>query len=157
MRSRLERLACDFDISENYFAWQAFGRGYDKEDRRAVPRYLQQEHYEGLRSRLDRVSVEHESMTEYLRAQPDASMDRYILLDAQDWMTPAILTELWGEILRTARPGARVIFRPPGKRRFFPDGSTTTSLSAGITGKRNPSPGRPGTALRSMAGSTSTF
>ncbi len=120
MRSRLERLACDFDISENYFAWQAFGRGYDKEDRRAVPRYLQREHYDGLQARLDRVSVEHQSMTEYLRAQPDASMDRYILLDAQDWMTSTILNELWSEILRTARPRARVIFRTAGEETILP-------------------------------------
>ena len=28
LRHRLERLACDFDVSQNYFAWQAFGRRY---------------------------------------------------------------------------------------------------------------------------------
>jgi S-adenosylmethionine-diacylglycerol 3-amino-3-carboxypropyl transferase len=33
------------------------------------------------------------------------------LLDAQDWMTPPRIDELWREITRTARPGARVIFR----------------------------------------------
>ena len=29
MLSRVEKMACDFPISENYFAWQAFGRKYD--------------------------------------------------------------------------------------------------------------------------------
>ena len=29
LRERVERLACDFPIRDNYFAWQAFGRGYD--------------------------------------------------------------------------------------------------------------------------------
>ncbi|WP_418067951.1 DUF3419 family protein [Roseibium salinum] len=28
LRQRLEKLACDFSIRDNYFAWQAFGRGY---------------------------------------------------------------------------------------------------------------------------------
>ncbi len=28
LKQRLERLACDFPLSENYFAWQAFGRSY---------------------------------------------------------------------------------------------------------------------------------
>src|SRR6185295_2773528 len=26
LKERVERLACDFPIAENYFAWQAFGR-----------------------------------------------------------------------------------------------------------------------------------
>ena len=41
LRERVERLACDFPIKDNYFAWQAFGRGYDLERREAVPDYLQ--------------------------------------------------------------------------------------------------------------------
>ena len=42
------------------------------------------------------------------RHGPAASFDRYVLLDAQDWMGDADLTKLWSEITRTARPGARV-------------------------------------------------
>ena len=45
LRQRVERLACDFPIQENYFAWQAFGRGYDVESREAVPDYLQADNY----------------------------------------------------------------------------------------------------------------
>src|SRR5476649_471123 len=40
LRERVERLACDFPINENYFAWQAFGRGYDVEKKEGVPDYL---------------------------------------------------------------------------------------------------------------------
>lgn len=43
IRHRIRRLACDFDLSENYFAWQAFGRHYDAKDRRATPPYLKTE------------------------------------------------------------------------------------------------------------------
>ena len=28
-RERAKRLACDYPIQENYFAWQAFARKYD--------------------------------------------------------------------------------------------------------------------------------
>jgi S-adenosylmethionine-diacylglycerol 3-amino-3-carboxypropyl transferase len=45
----------------------------------------------------------------------EASLDAYVLLDAQDWMSDEILNELWREIERTARPGARVIFRTAGE------------------------------------------
>ena len=49
-----------------------------------------------------------------------ASFDRYALLDAQDWMNDAELTALWSEITRTARPGARVIFRTAAAERLLP-------------------------------------
>ena len=59
-------------------------------------------------------------MTEYLASQPAASLDRYILLDAQDWMSTQDLTRLWQQITRTARPGARVIFRTAAEEWVLP-------------------------------------
>ena len=115
LRERVERLACDFPIQENYFAWQAFGRGYDVEHREAVPAYLQRETYELIRTRTEKVEVHHASLTDFLREQPAHSMQRYVLLDAQDWMNPAQLAALWSEIDRTADTrDARVIFRTAG-------------------------------------------
>jgi S-adenosylmethionine-diacylglycerol 3-amino-3-carboxypropyl transferase len=120
MRDRLERLACGFPMADNYFAWQAFGRGYDREKRVAVPRYLEEKHYDLLRSQLEKVRFEQMSVTDYLRSQDDQSLDRYVLLDAQDWMSDELLAELWGEILRTAKPGTRVIFRTAGEETILP-------------------------------------
>ncbi len=60
------------------------------------------------------------SFTEILRDSAAASFDRYVLLDAQDWMTDADLTALWTQITRTARPGARVIFRTAADERLLP-------------------------------------
>lgn len=111
LRQRLGRLACDFSFEDNYFAWQAFGRGYDREGRVAVPPYLRAEAYETIRAQAGKVRAELASMTEFLAAQPEASCDRYVLLDAQDWMTANQMADLWAEITRTARPGARVVFR----------------------------------------------
>jgi S-adenosylmethionine-diacylglycerol 3-amino-3-carboxypropyl transferase len=110
-RDRLRRLACDFPIDDNYFAWQAFGRAYDLERRQAVPDYLRAENYPLLRRAADRVETRLASMTDYLAGQPARSVDRYVLLDAQDWMSRAQLDALWREVDRTAAPGARVIFR----------------------------------------------
>ncbi|HWA04213.1 MAG TPA: DUF3419 family protein [Rhizomicrobium sp.] len=115
LRERVERLACDFPISENYFAWQAFGRGYDLQNREAIPAYLRREVYDIIRTRTDRVEVHHASITDFLREQPAQSMHRYVLLDAQDWMNPHQLASLWAEIDRTADTrDARVIFRTAG-------------------------------------------
>lgn len=110
-RDRVRRLACDFPIADNYFAWQAFGRAYDLKHRQAVPDYLRVENYATLRRRADRVETRLASMTDFLAGEPARSVDRYILLDAQDWMSGEQMNALWREIDRTARPAARVIFR----------------------------------------------
>ncbi|MEQ9662557.1 MAG: DUF3419 family protein [Parasphingopyxis sp.] len=120
LRRRLEKLACDFDYADNYFAWQAFGRGYGKGETAPLPPYLQEAHYEDVVARLDRIAIHHANYGEYLAGQPDASLDRYVLLDAQDWMTDAQLTALWGEITRTAKPGSRVLFRTAAEPTLLP-------------------------------------
>lgn len=120
LRKRLERLACDYDLKQNYFAWQAFGRGYGRHADAPLPPYLEERNYEAVRDRADRVSIHHANMTDWLSVQPDASADRYVLLDAQDWMSDAQLTALWTEITRTARPGARVLFRTAAEPTLLP-------------------------------------
>jgi S-adenosylmethionine-diacylglycerol 3-amino-3-carboxypropyl transferase len=115
LRERVERLACDFPINENYFAWQAFGRGYDVENKDAVPDYLKRETYDAIRTRTGKVEVHHASLTDFLEAQAPQSLNRYVLLDAQDWMNKDQITALWREIDRTAHArDARVIFRTAG-------------------------------------------
>ncbi len=117
---RLERLACGFDLADNYFAWQAFGRRYAPGPDPSLPPYLQRENFQTLRSRAGRVRYVQRSLTEILRDASASSFDRYVLLDAQDWMSDADLTALWTEITRTARPGARVIFRTAANERLLP-------------------------------------
>ncbi len=41
LRDRVERLACGFSLSDNYFAWQAFGRAYARDASGPLPPYLQ--------------------------------------------------------------------------------------------------------------------
>jgi S-adenosylmethionine-diacylglycerol 3-amino-3-carboxypropyl transferase len=120
LRARLERLACGFSLDDNYFAWQAFGRSYAGDGSGPLPPYLRREHFDVVRARAHRVEVLNRSITEYLAGCPDGSRDRYVLLDAQDWMTDAQLDALWREITRTARPGARVIFRTAAEPSLLP-------------------------------------
>jgi S-adenosylmethionine-diacylglycerol 3-amino-3-carboxypropyl transferase len=114
LRARVEKLACDFPVAGNYFAWQAFTRGYDVEKRQAVPAYLRREVYDVIRTRTERVQIHHASLTDFLAGQAPGSVDRFVLLDAQDWMTPAMLNALWQQIDRAASSDARVIFRTAG-------------------------------------------
>lgn len=120
LRQRLEKLACDFPLSENYFAWQAFGRSYANDEAGPLPPYLRRQHFEKIRARADRVTVVNRSFTDHLADQPAESVDRYVLLDAQDWMSDETLNALWAQITRTARPGARVAFRTAAAPSLLP-------------------------------------
>jgi S-adenosylmethionine-diacylglycerol 3-amino-3-carboxypropyl transferase len=118
LKERLRKVACDFPISQNYFAWQAFARCYGEAS--ALPPYLARENYEAVKERAARLSVENASYSEFLAAKPAGSVHRFVLLDAQDWMNDAQLNTLWREITRAAAPGARVIFRTAGEERLLP-------------------------------------
>lgn len=126
LRGRLEKLACDFSIQDNYFAWQAFSRGYAPGAGEAtgeagpLPPYLKREHFDEIRERSSRVRVLNRNFTEHLQSEQENSLDAYVLLDAQDWMTDAQLNALWSEVTRTARPGARVVFRTAAEPTLLP-------------------------------------
>jgi S-adenosylmethionine-diacylglycerol 3-amino-3-carboxypropyl transferase len=120
LRARLEKLACDFSLDDNYFAWQAFGRGYDASGAGPLPPYLRPDNFEDIRGRASRVKVLRSSVTDALTNAASASFDAYVLLDAQDWMTDEQLNALWFAITRTARPGARVVFRTAAEPSLLP-------------------------------------
>ena len=114
-RERVHRLACGFPMDDNYFAWQAFGRRYDHERRRAIPDYLKEEHYQTLRETVDRVETHVASLTDYLATAAPGSLNGFILLDSQDWMPPRVIDDLWTAIARVGAPDTRVIFRTAGE------------------------------------------
>ncbi len=113
-RERVKRLACDFPIVENYFAWQAFARKYDTENRRAVPEYLKERNYDELKAKADRLTTVIGSATDVIRASETGTFNRFVFLDAQDWMNPAQMTDLWSAIADNAGPASRIIFRTAG-------------------------------------------
>ena len=110
-RDRVKKLTCGFPLEENYFAWQALDRRYDTQHRRAIPPYLKEEHFEMLRERADRVVTIISSVTRFLKSCSRGMVNRFVLLDAQDWMRASELEELWREIFRVGPSGSRIIFR----------------------------------------------
>lgn len=120
LSARLEKLACHFPLKDNYFAWQAFARRYPKAGEAVLPAYLDAQHHALLKRNARRVTVHHVNFAELLSSKDAGSVDRYVLLDAQDWMTDAQLNGLWAEITRTAAPGARVIFRTAAEQSLLP-------------------------------------
>ena len=120
LQQRLERLTCGFPLRENYFTWQAFGRGYAPGASGPLPPYLREDNFALLRANAGRVTVSQISLTDALEAMPAKSVDRFVLLDAQDWMTDIQLNALWRAISRAATLQARVIFRTAGTETILP-------------------------------------
>jgi len=55
------------------------------EHRQACPYYLRAENFSILKALADRVETRADSMTAYLFDPGRRDLDRYVLLDAQDW------------------------------------------------------------------------
>jgi S-adenosylmethionine-diacylglycerol 3-amino-3-carboxypropyl transferase len=113
-RERAHRLAVEYPIYENYFAWQAFARKYDTKNRQAIPDYLKEENYEKLKSNANRLRTKIGSITEEIKNAPKDTFNRFIFLDAQDWMNAEIMSDLWQSIADKGEKGARIIFRTAG-------------------------------------------
>jgi S-adenosylmethionine-diacylglycerol 3-amino-3-carboxypropyl transferase len=118
--ARIERLACAFPISENPFAWQVFARRYGPIDGKAIAFYLEPHVYDAIQPRAGRVHLHVQSITDYLASQAPNSVHRFVLLDAQDWMSADDVAALWRQIGRTAHgEDARVLFRTAGPANPF--------------------------------------
>jgi S-adenosylmethionine-diacylglycerol 3-amino-3-carboxypropyl transferase len=113
-RDRVRRLACDFPIDENYFAWQAFARKYDTENHRAIPEYLREENFDTLRANAGRLETKVGSATDEIINNSKGTFNRFVFLDAQDWMDEDSIVELWSAIAENAESGSRIIFRTAG-------------------------------------------
>lgn len=120
LAARLEKLACHFPLRDNYFAWQAFARRYPTPREASLPAYLEKRHFRTIRENAGRVSIHRRNLVDLLAGKPAASVDRFVLLDAQDWMSDDQLNDLWTQITRTAAPGARVIFRTAARPSLLP-------------------------------------
>jgi S-adenosylmethionine-diacylglycerol 3-amino-3-carboxypropyl transferase len=129
LRERLQKLTCDFPIDDNYFAWQAFARRYPEAGQAALPPYLEPVNHSTIRANAGRAFVHRENFARYLARQAAGSVDRFVLLDAQDWMNDEQLNTLWSEITRTATADARVIFRTAGAPSILPGRVAPSLLS----------------------------
>ncbi len=82
-----------------------------------------------MRAAVDNLTMQHGSVTDALVQAPAASVDRVVLLDAQDWMTDAQLNELWSAISHAAAPRARVVFRTAGVETILPGRVSAATLN----------------------------
>ena len=108
--SHLERVA-GTDVETNWFAWYAITGHYNHNHPEAVPPFLRKTAHEASREARTSYSFHHKSIFDVLAAGQANTWTHYSLCDAVDWMPRPVQTNLLKEIVRTARPGARVLMR----------------------------------------------
>jgi len=105
-----ERVAAT-DCTTNWFAWYAMAGQYNHDEPLAVPPYLRESEH-ARSTQADTISeFHHRSIFEVLASAEPNTWTHYSLCDAVDWMPAPVQEHLLAEIVRTARPGARVLMR----------------------------------------------
>jgi S-adenosylmethionine-diacylglycerol 3-amino-3-carboxypropyl transferase len=136
-RRLAEHALTELPVSSNYFLHQMFAGRYPVEERDGVPPYLSDRGVAVIASAGERLQLVDGAMTEYLRTRPARSVHAFALSNICEWMTPAEIEALFREVLRTAAPGARLVYRnfvgwtelPAGCERIVPDHDLGARLS----------------------------
>jgi S-adenosylmethionine-diacylglycerol 3-amino-3-carboxypropyl transferase len=106
---RARRAFRDVPIRENYFLAQyLLGRYRNAE---AMPDYLKESNHEIIRGRLDRIQIVTEDAKVWLARRTAASIDAFSLSNICELMSVDETAVTFGEVARSAKPGARICFR----------------------------------------------
>jgi S-adenosylmethionine-diacylglycerol 3-amino-3-carboxypropyl transferase len=109
IEQRVDAVLSRIPIKQNYF-WRAYMNGGYSRD--CCPEYLRRDNFDILQRRIQNVRTHTDTLSDFLLSSHH-QFSVFVLLDHMDWMkhNQAELREEWQQILRTARPGARIIFR----------------------------------------------
>lgn len=98
-------------VGDNYFLHQMLSGRYPTEHAEGVPPYLGERAFSERTRRSGLLRLVDGSVTDYLRTLPEKSVDAFALSNVCEWLDPGQVSELFSEVERTARPGARVVYR----------------------------------------------
>ena len=136
-RGLAERAITELPVSSNYFLHQMLAGRYPVDEPDGVPPYLSDRGAAVVTSARERLALVDGSMTAYLRARPAGSVNAFALSNICEWMTPPDVDALLRQVLRTAAPGARLVYRnfvgwtelPVWCERIVPDDDLSGRLS----------------------------
>ena len=103
--------------------WNVYLNG--KYEDHYLPEYLKKKHYSTLQKNVSRLTVETDSVINFLQ-KTNKTYTHFVLLDHMDWMAGVNKPQLekeWMLILKRAEPGAKILFRTAHKNiDFIPPG-----------------------------------
>lgn len=109
----------DIPIAGNYFVSLYLTGKYKNEDE--VPAYLKKENFEFIKSRLNRIKIITSDAQGWIDTMPSERIDCFALSNICELMSEKDTYRLFDAVCRTARHGARVIFRNLMIPREVPD------------------------------------
>ncbi|HVE62601.1 MAG TPA: DUF3419 family protein [Mycobacteriales bacterium] len=98
-------------VQDNYFLHQMLTGSYPVGVASGVPPYLQPRDAGAWADLWDRLVLADASFADYLATCPDGSVHGFALSNIAEWLDEAQLDALLAQIVRTAAPGARLVFR----------------------------------------------
>lgn len=110
-RGLMEHALCEIPVSTNYFLHHMLTGGYPVGTAGGVPPYLDKwdnDASTGAAPGLELVDGRYE---DYLASCADESVDGFALSNICEWLSPAEIPNLFEQVVRVAKPGARVCFR----------------------------------------------
>ena len=136
-RRLAEHALTELPVSSNYFLHQMLTGRYPVDEPEGVPPYLSDSGALRVAATRDRLELVDGGMTSYLRTRPPESVNAFALSNICEWMTQAEVDALFREVLRTAAPGARLVYRnfvgwtelPAWCERIVPDADVSARLS----------------------------
>lgn len=99
----------DLPIAGNYFLSLYVTGKYASAEQ--VPDYMKEQAFHRIKPNLDRVKIKIGEAQTWLDQMPDESIDCFALSNICELMSESETKRLFTSVYRTARPGARVIFR----------------------------------------------
>ncbi|MBF6068215.1 DUF3419 family protein [Nocardia farcinica] len=106
---RLEHTLTEHLVRDN--DWVSFMLHGRYPDRNVLPHYLLRDSVEAIRSAETKVEPVRADLMAHLRALPDGSIDKFSLSDVTSCIDRAQFATMMTEVVRVARPGARICYR----------------------------------------------
>ncbi|MBA3343386.1 MAG: DUF3419 family protein [Gemmatimonadaceae bacterium] len=110
-RGLLEHALCEVPVATNYFLHHMLTGAYPAGVPRGVPPYLDKSDNDTSRSGALGLELVDGRYQDYLASCADSSVDGFALSNICEWLTAPEVSDLFAQVIRVARPGARVCFR----------------------------------------------
>ena len=98
-------------MANNYFLSHLLAGTYPASVADGVPPYLSAAGAAQLAAVPEALTLVDGTLTEHLRRCPSASVNGFALSNICEWLSEREIDELFAEVARVARPGARLCFR----------------------------------------------
>lgn len=119
IRKQVDHVLRNLPIWENYFVHWALTKSYPGGN--CMPPYLQENNFETIRSRIDRITIVNEEIETFLNRHDYGNFSKFNLSNIFDWVDDDTFIMLLQEISKKARPNARLCYYNLLHHRVVPD------------------------------------